>query len=49
MTKRRDDWIDEDEYLHEQDVEEFGESSPTDCDPLTVGHVPGVNPSFWTT
>jgi hypothetical protein len=48
MTKRRDDWIDDDEYPDERDVEQFGDDSPTDYDPLTIGRVPGVNPPFWT-
>lgn len=48
MPKRRDDWIDEDEYPSDGDVEEFGDDSPTDYHPLTIGRVPGVNPPFWT-
>ena len=47
-SKRRDDWIDDDEYPTDRDVEEFGDDSPIDYDPLTIGLVPGVNPPFWT-
>lgn len=45
--KRHDDWIDDDEYPDDGDVEEFGEGSPPDFDPLTIGYV-GKRPSFWT-
>lgn len=44
---RRDDWIDDDEYPDHEDVEEFGEDSPSDYDPLTIGYY-GKRPSFWT-
>jgi hypothetical protein len=27
MTKRRDDWIDDDEYPDDRDVEQFGDDS----------------------
>jgi hypothetical protein len=45
--KRRDDWIDDDEYPDDQDVKDFGETSPPDKDPLTIGYM-GKRPSFWT-
>ena len=48
MSKRQDDWIDDDEYPDERDVEEFGDDSPIDYDPLTIGRVPGIHPRFWT-
>ncbi len=46
--KRLDDWIDEDEYPDDEDVEDFGEQSPFDYDPLSVGKFGGNNPHFWT-
>ena len=45
---RRDDWIDDDEYPDDDDVEAFGEDSPPDNDPLTIGYVGRSRPSFWT-
>ncbi|MDZ4770150.1 MAG: hypothetical protein SGJ24_13555 [Chloroflexota bacterium] len=48
MPTRRDDWIDEDEYPDDADVEQFGESSPPDNDPLTIGTVGSIRPPFWT-
>ena len=45
---RRDDWIDEDEYPDEDDIEAFGEESPPDDHPLTIGYVGGSRPHFWT-
>ena len=47
MTKRLDDWIDEDEYPDDRDVEDFGDNSPFDYDPRTIGYV-GDRPPFWT-
>ncbi len=44
---RRDDWIDEDEYPDDEDVEDFGDDSPPDNHPLTIGYV-GARPPFWT-
>jgi len=35
----RDDWIDEDEYPNDEDVDAFGDYSPPDDHPLTVGYV----------
>jgi len=45
---RLDDWIDEDEYPDDRDVAEFGDDSPSDNHPLTIGHVPGIRSHFWT-
>jgi hypothetical protein len=45
---RRDDWIDDDEYPDEDDIEAFGEDSPPDNHPLTIGYVGNSRPSFWT-
>ncbi len=47
MTKRLDDWIDEDEYPDDRDVDEFSDDSPMDYDPRTIGYV-GDRPSSWT-
>ncbi len=47
MTKRLDNWIDEDEYPDDRDVDDFGDESPFDYDPRTIGYV-GDRPSFWT-
>ncbi len=47
MTKRLDNWIDEDEYPDDRDVEDFGDDSPGDYDPRTIGTV-GERPLFWT-
>ncbi len=46
--KRRDDWLDEDEYPEERDVDDFGDDSPLDYDPLSIGHVGNVRTPFWT-
>ena len=35
---RRDDWLDDDEYPSDDDVEHFGEDSPLDYDPLSIGY-----------
>jgi len=45
---RRDDWIDDDEYPDDSDVERFGEYSPTDYDPLTMGRIGRTRGPFWT-
>ncbi|MEO8393120.1 MAG: hypothetical protein ABI700_09010 [Chloroflexota bacterium] len=47
--KRLDDWIDEDEYPDDRDVEEFGDESPVDYDPRTIGYVGWRRRGFWTT
>ena len=46
MPTRRDDWIDDDEYPDDRDVEELGDDSPFDDDPLTIGYA--GRRSFWT-
>lgn len=45
---RSDDWIDEDEYPDDRDVAEFGDDSPSDNDPRTIGRVPGIPSRVWT-
>ena len=47
MTKRLENWIDEDEYPDERDIEDLGDDAPTDYDPRTIGYV-GRRPAFWT-
>jgi hypothetical protein len=56
MTNRRDDWIDDDEYPSDRDVDAFGDDAPFDDDPLTIGKVrtrkriSGYRQSgYWTT
>jgi hypothetical protein len=48
MSKRRADWIDEDEYPDDRDVEDFGEESPVDYDRRTLGRVGNMRQPFWT-
>ena len=48
MSKRSADWIDEDEYPDDRDVEDFGESSPVDYDRRTLGRVGNMRQPFWT-
>ena len=48
MSKRRADWIDEDEYPDDRDVEDFGEESPVDYDRRTMGRVGNLRQPFWT-
>ena len=48
MSKRRADWIDEDEYPDDRDVEDFGEESPVDYDRRTLGRVGDMRQPFWT-
>ena len=48
MSKRRADWIDEDEYPDDRDVEDFGEDSPVDYDRRTMGRVGNMRQPFWT-
>ncbi len=45
---RRDDWIDDDEYPDDADVERYGEDSPGDYDPLTMGRMGRRRAPFWT-
>ncbi len=44
-----DDWLDDNEYPSDADIEAFGDFSPIDYDPLTIGYVGDSRPSFWTT
>lgn len=46
---RRDDWLDEDEYPDDKDIEAFGDDSPFDYDPLSIGYFRRSNSRFWTT
>jgi hypothetical protein len=48
MSKRRDDWIDDDEYPDDRDVDDFGEESPWEYDRRSIGYIPGVTKPFWT-
>lgn len=45
---RHDDWLNENEYPDEKDIEAFGDDSPPDDDPLTIGYVGDYRPPFWT-
>jgi len=45
---RHDDWIYEDEYPSDKDLDAFGDDSPPDDDPLTIGYVGDSRPSFLT-
>ena len=46
---RSDEWIDDDEYPDERDMDDFGDDSAPDHHPLTIGRVGNVNrPRFWT-
>jgi len=45
---QNDVWLDDNEYPDEKDIEEFGEDSPIDYDPLTIGYLGDSRPSFWT-
>lgn len=42
------DWIDDDEYPSDEDIERYGEASPVDYDPLTVGYLGDSRANFWT-
>ncbi len=46
--RRRDDWIDDDEYPDDKDIDDFGEDSPIDYDRLTMGRVGKLRDPFWT-
>jgi hypothetical protein len=45
---RSDDWIDEDEYPDDRDVDDLGDDSPRDYNPLTIGYLEKYRPRFWT-
>lgn len=44
------DWLDDNEYPSEKDIDELGEDSPIDYDPLTMGYIGRgqTNKQFWT-
>lgn len=44
----RGNWIDDDEYPDDSDMERFGEYSASDYDPLTIGRVGRRRGPFWT-
>ena len=46
--KRRGEWLDDSEYPDERDTDEFGEDSPFDYDPLSIGRVGSSRAPFWT-
>jgi len=46
---RHDAWLNDNEYPDEKDIERFGDDSPPDYDPLTIGYVGDARPRFWTT
>jgi hypothetical protein len=48
MPTRYEDWIDDDEYPDDRDVDDFGDDSPIDRDRLTIGFIPKVTAPFWT-
>ena len=43
-----DDRLDESEYPDERDMDDFGDDSPVDYDPMTVGYLGDGRPAFWT-
>ncbi len=45
---RRDDWLNQDEYPDDRDIDDLGDDSPYDNDPPSIGRVPGLHPPFWT-
>ncbi|MEO8608364.1 MAG: hypothetical protein ABI690_10800 [Chloroflexota bacterium] len=47
-SKRRDDWLDESEYPDDRDIDDLGDDSPGDYDPLTIGRIPTIRMPFWT-
>lgn len=48
MSKRRDDWIDEDEYPDERDIEDLGNDSRVDYDRSTMGRIGNMRQPYWT-
>ena len=42
------EWLDNNEYPDDKDIDEFGDDSPVDYDPLTIGYLGDSCPSFWT-
>jgi hypothetical protein len=45
---QNDEWINDNEYPDDADIEAFGDDSPPDNDPLTIGYIGDTRPSFWT-
>jgi hypothetical protein len=45
---RYDDWIDDSEYPDDKDIAAFGDDSPPDDDPRTIGYVGESRRQFWT-
>ncbi len=48
MSKRSDDWLDEEEYPDDRDVEDFGDESAVDYDRRTVGRVGNIRQPYWS-
>jgi hypothetical protein len=48
MPARRDDWLDADEYPDDRDIDDLGDNSSPDWDPLTIGRVKNIPVTFWT-
>lgn len=44
----QNDWLSDDEYPDEADIEAFGDDSQPDYDPLTIGYLGESPPPFWT-
>ncbi len=44
----RKDFIEDDEYSDDKDLDEFGYESPHDDDYLTIGYLGDNRPRFWT-
>ena len=42
------DWIDADEYPDDDDIDRFGDDSPPDNDPLTIGYLDDNRTKPWT-
>lgn len=45
---RRDEWLNDEEYPDAHDIDDLGDDSPGDYDPLTIGRIPTIRPPFWT-
>ena len=43
-----DDWLSADEYPDDDDIAAFGDDSPPDNDPLTIGFVGDKRGGFWS-
>lgn len=44
----KDDWLTENDYPDDDDIEAFGYDSEPDYSPLTIGYIGDERPSFWT-